>query len=156
MQKVSQLVQTQQAFNSNSFKNLSPVLKEAINDTMKLVKNEGNLLMNFENAIDKVAEFHNVKNATLKIDDRLIEFFNRVEGLEIHHQNQKFFFLNKNFFQHFWNQPNVAPCRRSTPKRPNNWLTFTKNLIYQHIHYLEKDHKMLETNYGHFFTKFTD
>jgi hypothetical protein len=54
MQKVSQLVQTQQAFNSNSFKNLSPVLKEAINDTMKLVKNEGNLLMNFEN------EFHNV------------------------------------------------------------------------------------------------
>ena len=31
-----------------------------INDTMKLVKNEGNLLMNFENAIDKVAEFHNV------------------------------------------------------------------------------------------------
>ena len=60
MQKVSQLVQTQQAFNSNSFKNLSPVLKEAINDTMKLVKNDGNLLMNFENAIDKVAEFHNV------------------------------------------------------------------------------------------------
>tara|TARA_Y100001970_G_scaffold114036_1_gene142274 strand:+ start:879 stop:1019 length:141 start_codon:yes stop_codon:yes gene_type:complete len=27
---------------------------------MKLVKNEGNLLMNFENAINKVAEFHNV------------------------------------------------------------------------------------------------
>ncbi len=48
-------------------------------------------------------EFHNEKNATLKIDDRLIEFFNRAEGLEIHHQNQKFFFLNKNFFQHFWN-----------------------------------------------------
>ena len=35
-------------------------MKEAINDTMKLVKNDGNLLMNFENAIDKVAEFHNV------------------------------------------------------------------------------------------------
>ena len=48
-------------------------------------------------------EFHNDKNATLKIDDQLIEFFNRAEGLEIHHQNQKFFFLNKNFFQHFWN-----------------------------------------------------
>ena len=48
-------------------------------------------------------EFHSDKNATLKIDDRLIEFFNRAEGLEIHHQNQKFFFLNKNFFEHFWN-----------------------------------------------------
>ena len=60
MQKVSQLVQNQQTFSSNAFKNLSPVLKEAINDTMKLVKNEGNLLINFENAIDKVAEFHNV------------------------------------------------------------------------------------------------
>ena len=48
-------------------------------------------------------EFHSDKNATLKIDDRLIEFFNRAEGLEIHHQNQKFFFLNRNFFQHFWN-----------------------------------------------------
>ena len=48
-------------------------------------------------------EFHNDKDATLKIDDRLIEFFNRPEGLEVHHQNQKFFFLNQNFFQHFWN-----------------------------------------------------
>lgn len=48
-------------------------------------------------------EFHNDKNATLTVADRLIEFFNRAEGLEIHHQNQKFFFLNKNFFQHFWN-----------------------------------------------------
>ena len=67
MQKVSQLIQTQQAFNSNSFKNLSPVLKEAINDTMKLVKNEGNLLMNFENAIDKVAKFHNVNKDDIEV-----------------------------------------------------------------------------------------
>ena len=61
MQKVSQLVQTQQAFNSNSFKNLTPVLKEAINDVFKLVKNEeGNLVVSFENAISKVADHHNV------------------------------------------------------------------------------------------------
>ena len=60
MQKVSQLVQSQQAFNSNSFKNLSPLMKEAVNDVFKLVKNEGNLIFNFENAINKVAEFHNV------------------------------------------------------------------------------------------------
>ena len=60
MQKVSQLVQSQQAFNSNSFKNLSPLMKEAVNDVFKLVKSDGNLLFNFENAINKVAEFHNV------------------------------------------------------------------------------------------------
>ena len=58
---------------------------------------------NITQNINGQLEFHNDKNATLKIDDRLIEFFNRAEGLEIHHQNQKFFFLNKNFFQYFWN-----------------------------------------------------
>ena len=48
-------------------------------------------------------EFHNDENATLTIDDQLFGFFNRSEGLEIHDQNQIFFFLNQNFFQHFWN-----------------------------------------------------
>ena len=48
-------------------------------------------------------EFHNAENATLTIDDQLFGFFNRSEGLEIHDQNQIFFFLNQNFFQHFWN-----------------------------------------------------
>ena len=48
-------------------------------------------------------EFHNDENATLTIDDQFIEFFNRSEGLEIHYQNERFFFLNQNFFQHFWN-----------------------------------------------------
>ena len=48
-------------------------------------------------------EFHNDENATLTIDDQFTEFFNRSEGLEIHYQNQIFFFLNQNFFQHFWN-----------------------------------------------------
>jgi len=75
MQKVSQLIQTQQAFNSNSYNNLTPVLKEAINDVMKLVKNEGNLLMNFENAIEKFAEFHNVNKDDIEeyFDDELKE-----------------------------------------------------------------------------------
>ena len=48
-------------------------------------------------------EFHNAENATLTIDDQFIEFINRSEGLEIQYQNQIFFFLNQNFFQHFWN-----------------------------------------------------
>ena len=58
--KLSQLVQSNQTFNSNAYKNLSPVMKEAVNDVFKLVKNEGNLIFNFDNAIKKVAEFHNV------------------------------------------------------------------------------------------------
>ncbi|MFZ8995828.1 MAG: hypothetical protein ACO21U_13085, partial [bacterium] len=48
-------------------------------------------------------EFLNDQNATLTIDDQFIKFFNRSEGLEIHYQNQIFFFLNQSFFQHFWN-----------------------------------------------------
>jgi len=35
-------------------------MKEAVNDVLKLVKNEGNLIFNFNNAIEKVAKFHNV------------------------------------------------------------------------------------------------
>ena len=54
---------------------MSPVLKEAINDTMKLVKSDGNLLFNFENAINKVAEFHNVNKDDIEeyFDDELKE-----------------------------------------------------------------------------------
>ena len=49
MQKVSQLVQNNQTFNSNSYKNLSPVMKEAISDVMKLVDNKtDDLLKTFE------------------------------------------------------------------------------------------------------------
>ena len=38
--KSCQLSTEQQAFNSNSFKNLSPFMKEMSNDVFKLVKNE--------------------------------------------------------------------------------------------------------------------
>tara|TARA_Y100001970_G_scaffold166184_1_gene203242 strand:+ start:2577 stop:2744 length:168 start_codon:yes stop_codon:yes gene_type:complete len=41
-------------------------MKEAVNDIFKLVKNDGNLMFNFENAVDKVAEFHNVKKEDLE------------------------------------------------------------------------------------------
>ena len=61
MQKVSQLVQNNQTFNSNSYKNLSPVMKEAISDVMKLVDEGTKDIMNtFETAVTKVAEQHNV------------------------------------------------------------------------------------------------
>lgn len=69
--KLSQLVQSNQTFNSNAYKNLSPVMKEAVNDVMKLIKNEGNLIFNFENAVKKICEFHNVDK------DDIEEYFDR-------------------------------------------------------------------------------
>ena len=61
MQKVSQLVQSNQTFNSNSYKNLSPDMKEAVSDVMKLVDEGTKDIMNtFETAVTKVAEQHNV------------------------------------------------------------------------------------------------
>lgn len=58
--KLSNIVEQNKLFDSESFKELSPKLKEAVSDIFKLVKNEGNIIFNFENAVDKVAERHNV------------------------------------------------------------------------------------------------
>ena len=57
--------------NSNYLKNksLERVLKaqcDAAKDVFKLVKNEGNLIFNFENAVDKVADHHNVNKDDLE------------------------------------------------------------------------------------------
>ena len=68
---------------------------------LKFHFNDVSINDDFSQNIKGQLEFHNDKNFTLTIDDRSIEFFNRPEGLEVHHQIQKFFFLNKNFFQHF-------------------------------------------------------
>ena len=64
--KLSQLVLNNQPFNSNSYKSLTPIMKEAVNDIFKLVKNDGNLMFNFENAVDKVADHHNVNKDDLE------------------------------------------------------------------------------------------
>ena len=73
--KLSQLVQNNQTFNSNAYKNLSPVMKEAVTDIMKLIENQGNLIFNFENAIKKVCEFHNVDKDDIEeyFDNEIIE-----------------------------------------------------------------------------------
>ncbi|MBT7204637.1 MAG: hypothetical protein HN867_14310 [Deltaproteobacteria bacterium] len=70
---------------------------------LKFYFNQVSINNDFIQNVNGQLKFYNDENATLTINDRLIEFFNRPEGLEIHHQNQKFYFLNKNFFQHFWN-----------------------------------------------------
>ena len=41
-------------------------MKEAVNDVFKLVKYEGNLIFNFESAVDKVADHHNVNKDDLE------------------------------------------------------------------------------------------
>ena len=65
MQKVSQLVQSNQAFNSNSYKNLSPVMKEAISDVMKLVEK------NTEDLLNLYTESLFIKNLSNKLDSIL-------------------------------------------------------------------------------------
>ena len=59
--KLSQLVENNQTFNSKSFKDLSPVMREAITDVMRLVeKSSEDVLNNFQSSIDKVCKHHNV------------------------------------------------------------------------------------------------
>jgi hypothetical protein len=50
-------------------------MKEAVNDVMKLIKNEGNLIFNFENAVKNVCEFHNVDKDDIEeyFDNEIIE-----------------------------------------------------------------------------------
>ena len=70
--KLSQLVQSNQTFSSNSFKDLSPVMREAITDVMRLVeKSSEDVLNNFETSINKVCEHHNVNK------DDIEEYFDR-------------------------------------------------------------------------------
>jgi len=70
--KLSQLVQNNQTFNSNSFKDLSPVMREAITDVMRLVeKSSEDVLTNFETSIEKVCNHHNVNK------DDIEEYFDR-------------------------------------------------------------------------------
>ena len=66
LNKVSNLIKENYLLDTQSFNNLSPLMKEAINDVLKLVKNDGNLIFNFENAVDKVAEFHNVNKKEIE------------------------------------------------------------------------------------------
>ena len=62
-------------FNSKAYKELTPVMKEAINDVYKLVEKEsGYIVTKFERAMEKVAEFHNInKKAIEEYFDRELE-----------------------------------------------------------------------------------
>ena len=59
--QVSKIVKENLLTNSQSFMDLSPIMKEAVNDISKLIEKEtGNIIVKFENAVNKVAEFHNI------------------------------------------------------------------------------------------------
>jgi hypothetical protein len=58
---VSRVIKENRLIDSKSFNELPPLMKEAISDLFKLVEKEtGNIIEKFENAIEKVAEFHNI------------------------------------------------------------------------------------------------
>ena len=58
---VSQIVKENFITDSQSYKELSPIMKEAVNDIFKVIeKEQGNIITKLENAIAKIAKFHNV------------------------------------------------------------------------------------------------
>ena len=59
--QVSQIVKKNLEIDSQSFKDLSPLMKEAVSDVFKLIEKEtGDIITRFENAVNKIAEFHNI------------------------------------------------------------------------------------------------
>ena len=58
---VSRIVKENLQIDSQSYKDLSPLMKEAVSYVFKLIEKEtGDMITKFENAVDKVAEFHNI------------------------------------------------------------------------------------------------
>jgi len=59
--QVSRIINSNLEINSQSFKDLSPVMKEAVSDIFKLIeKEQGDVIKRFENAVNKIAEFRNI------------------------------------------------------------------------------------------------
>jgi len=59
--QVSQIVKENLIIDSKSYRNLSPVMKESVNDVFGLIeKSTGNIIKKFENAVEKVSQHHNI------------------------------------------------------------------------------------------------
>jgi hypothetical protein len=59
--QVSQIVKENLIIDSKSYRNLSPVMKESVNDVFELIeKSTGNIIKKFENAVEKVSQHHNI------------------------------------------------------------------------------------------------
>lgn len=58
---VSRVIKENRIIDSKSFNKLPPLMKEAMGDVFTLIEKEtGNIIEKFENAVTKVAEFHNI------------------------------------------------------------------------------------------------
>jgi len=59
--QVSRIVKENLEIDSQSFRDLSPLMKEAVSDVFKLIEKEtGDIIKKFEGAVNKVSEFHNI------------------------------------------------------------------------------------------------
>ena len=59
--QVSRLVRENLTIDSQSYRDLSPVMKEAVSDVFKLIeKSTGDIIKKFEGAVDKVSQYHNI------------------------------------------------------------------------------------------------
>jgi|TARA_Y100000022_G_C13223185_1_gene363457 hypothetical protein len=59
--QVSRLVRENLTIDSQSYRDLSPVMKEAVSDVFKLIeKSTGDIIKRFEGAVDKVSQYHNI------------------------------------------------------------------------------------------------
>jgi predicted transcriptional regulator YheO len=63
--KISNIIKENKLIDSKTYNSLSPLMKEAVKDMFKIIENKGNLILNVENAVDKVAEFHNINKKEL-------------------------------------------------------------------------------------------
>jgi len=63
--KISNIIKENKLINSKTYNSLSPLMKEAVKDMFKIIENKGNLMLNIENAVDKIAEFHNINKKEL-------------------------------------------------------------------------------------------
>jgi len=64
--KLSNIVERDLYVDSDSFKSLSPKVKDAVKDVYeKIQKETGDIIKVFEGAVDKVAEFHNINTNIL-------------------------------------------------------------------------------------------
>jgi len=64
--KVSDLIKENVIVDTETFNQLSPIMKEAVKDIYDVIdKKTSDIISEFENAVDKVALFHNVNKKEL-------------------------------------------------------------------------------------------
>jgi len=59
--QVSRIVRENLTIDSQSYRDLSPVMREAVSDVFKLIeKSTGDIIKNFEGSVDKVSQHHKI------------------------------------------------------------------------------------------------